>query len=107
MRYKVFEPILILGRDKFDGLDIRIKVRGGGRVSQLYAIRQAMGKSVIAYYQKCKFFLRKPSRGTKERETLQASFFFFHFFNNFIFKEQLMAVAGSKGKESLFLCMIK
>eukprot|EP01080_Neovahlkampfia_damariscottae_P009602 gene9602-1804_t len=52
LRYKVFEPILILGRDKFDGLDIRIKVRGGGRVSQLYAIRQAMGKSVVAYYQK-------------------------------------------------------
>jgi ribosomal protein S9 len=55
LRIKVFEPILLLGKDKFDGLDIRIKVRGGGRVSQLYAIRQAIGKSVVAYFQKCKY----------------------------------------------------
>lgn len=35
--------------DKFAGLDIRIKVTGGGHVSQVYAIRQAIAKGLIAY----------------------------------------------------------
>jgi small subunit ribosomal protein S16e len=53
LRYKLFEPVLVLGQDKFSGLDFRIRVVGGGKVSQLYAIRQAIGKGVVAYYQKC------------------------------------------------------
>lgn len=52
IRVKVFEPILIVGLDKFAGLDIRIRVAGGGHVSQVYAIRQALAKGLIAYYQK-------------------------------------------------------
>ncbi len=53
------------------GVDIRVRVRGGGQVSQIYgkfysygvlecfvfflsAIRQAISKSLVAYYQKCK-----------------------------------------------------
>ena len=40
LRMKVCEPLLILGTDKFKSLDIRVKVRGGGYVAQLYAIRQ-------------------------------------------------------------------
>ena len=35
------------------GVDIRVRVRGGGHVSQVYAIRQAISKSLVAYYQKC------------------------------------------------------
>lgn len=53
LRYKVFEPILLLGRDKVAGIDIRVRVRGGGYVSQIYAIRQAIAKGICAYYQKC------------------------------------------------------
>ncbi len=30
------EPILLLGREKFMGVDIRVRVRGGGSVSQIY-----------------------------------------------------------------------
>ncbi|KAF1352575.1 ribosomal protein S9 [Delphinella strobiligena] len=52
LRFKVYEPILILGLDKFAGVDIRVRVSGGGHVSQVYAIRQAIAKSIIAYYQK-------------------------------------------------------
>ncbi|KAK3648045.1 40S ribosomal protein S16 [Elasticomyces elasticus] len=52
LRFKVYEPVLILGLDKFDGVDIRVRVRGGGHTSQVYAIRQAIAKSIIAYYQK-------------------------------------------------------
>ena len=52
LRYKVFEPILLLGRERFANMDIRIRVKGGGYTSQIYAIRQAIAKSVVAYYQK-------------------------------------------------------
>ena len=52
LRLKVFEPVLIVGQDKFDNLDIRIRVKGGGITAQIYAIRSAIAKSVIAYYAK-------------------------------------------------------
>eukprot|EP00817_Percolomonadidae_sp_ATCC50343_P007344 CAMPEP_0117423538 /NCGR_PEP_ID=MMETSP0758-20121206/4135_1 /TAXON_ID=63605 /ORGANISM="Percolomonas cosmopolitus, Strain AE-1 (ATCC 50343)" /LENGTH=141 /DNA_ID=CAMNT_0005206773 /DNA_START=31 /DNA_END=456 /DNA_ORIENTATION=- len=52
LQYKLFEPILLLGKDKYAQVDIRIRVRGGGQVSQIYAIRQAISKALVAYYQK-------------------------------------------------------
>ncbi|KAL2112133.1 hypothetical protein VUR80DRAFT_8501 [Thermomyces stellatus] len=52
LRYKVYEPLLILGLDKFSQVDIRVRVSGGGHTSQIYAIRQAIAKALIAYYQK-------------------------------------------------------
>ena len=36
MRYKVFEPIYLLGRERFAKVDIRCRVSGGGHVSQIY-----------------------------------------------------------------------
>lgn len=42
----------MLGPDKFADVDIRVRVSGGGHTSQVYAIRQAISKSLIAYYQK-------------------------------------------------------
>ena len=52
MRLKVMEPILLLGQTRFEGLNIRVRVRGGGQNSQIMAIRQAIAKGVIAYAQK-------------------------------------------------------
>ena len=52
LRLKVMEPILLLGTPRFANVDIRIRVKGGGYTSQLYAIRQALGKSLVAFYQK-------------------------------------------------------
>jgi small subunit ribosomal protein S16e len=52
LRLKVYEPVLILGQDKFSNLDIRIRVKGGGLTSQIYAIRAAIAKSIVAYYAK-------------------------------------------------------
>ncbi|XP_060526796.1 small ribosomal subunit protein uS9 [Cylas formicarius] len=49
---KLQEPILLLGKDKFSEVDIRVRVNGGGHVSQIYAIRQAISKALVAYYQK-------------------------------------------------------
>jgi len=52
LRVKVYEPLLILGEDKFKGIDIRIRVRGGGYTSQIYAIRQCIAKALVAWTQK-------------------------------------------------------
>ena len=52
LRLKVWEPIFLLGAQRFQDLNIRVRVLGGGSTSQLIAIRQAISKSLIAYYQK-------------------------------------------------------
>ena len=52
MRMKVLEPILLVGQRRFEGLNVRVRVRGGGSCSQVLAIRQAIAKGLIAYYQK-------------------------------------------------------
>merc|ERR1719499_2757594 len=62
MRWKVLDPFLLLKNPKaanqpkrvFDELDIRVRVKGGGHVSQVYAVRQAIARGVVAYYQKFK-----------------------------------------------------
>merc|ERR1712076_81848 len=35
------------GKDRFADIDIRIRVKGGGHTSQIYAIRQALSKSLV------------------------------------------------------------
>ena len=57
LRLKVMEPILLLGDERFKHVDIRVRVKGGGHTSQVYAIRQAIAKSLVAYYQKCESHL--------------------------------------------------
>lgn len=52
LRIKVVEPILILGKERFADLDIRIRVTGGGYVSQIYAIRLALCRALVAFHQK-------------------------------------------------------
>merc|ERR1719228_46863 len=52
LSFKLQEPILLLGKDRFADIDIRIRVKGGGHTSQVYAIRQALSKSLVAYFQK-------------------------------------------------------
>ncbi|XP_073476351.1 small ribosomal subunit protein uS9 [Aquarana catesbeiana] len=52
LQYKLLEPVLLLGKERFAGVDIRVRVKGGGHVAQVYAIRQAISKSLVAYYQK-------------------------------------------------------
>merc|ERR1712031_103358 len=52
LRSKVWEPILLLGANRYSTVDIRIRVKGGGQVAQIYAIRQAVAKSLVVWYQK-------------------------------------------------------
>lgn len=84
-----------MGSEKFMGVDIRVRVKGGGHVSQIYgvcvcprvyvcacvqpvvvidasshtAIRQAISKSLVAYYQKCKWIHLR----WRERKTITSS----------------------------------
>lgn len=52
LRLKVYEPILLIGGNKFKDLNIKVRVKGGGAACQLYAVRQAISKAILAYYQK-------------------------------------------------------
>lgn len=52
LNWKIYEPVLVVGADKFSTVDIRVRVSGGGQTSQLYAIRQAIAKALVAYYAK-------------------------------------------------------
>ncbi len=36
LSYKLLEPVLLLGKDRFNGVDIRVRVKGGGHVAQIY-----------------------------------------------------------------------
>ena len=69
LKMKAVEPVLLLGAERFANLDIRITVKGGGRVAQIYgrkrsgiahslAIRQAISRAIVAFYQKCGWFGR-------------------------------------------------
>lgn len=42
-------------QEKFKGVDIRVRVSGGGHVAQIYAIRQAISKALVSFYQKCEY----------------------------------------------------
>ncbi|KAL9715891.1 40S ribosomal protein S16 [Leucoagaricus gongylophorus] len=52
LRFKVYEAVLVAGEDSFKEVDIRVRVKGGGHTSQVYAIRQAIAKALVAYYAK-------------------------------------------------------
>ena len=53
MRLKVYEPFLLVGKKNYENLDIHIRVKGGGQVAQIYAVRQAIAKALLAYNAKC------------------------------------------------------
>ena len=67
LRIKIFEPILILGVDKFKNLRIKVRVSGGGSVAQLYAARTAIAKGIVAWNQK---YVDEESKDEARREWL-------------------------------------
>ncbi|XP_036608386.1 40S ribosomal protein S16-like isoform X1 [Trichosurus vulpecula] len=52
LQYKLLEPVLLLGKEHFAGVDFQVRVKGGGHVTQIYAIRKSISKALVAYYQK-------------------------------------------------------
>lgn len=53
MRYKVFEPVLLVGNDKFKDVDIRVKVRGGGNTSQIFGEHFFVVSGVCVHMRGC------------------------------------------------------
>merc|ERR1711920_1007498 len=39
---------MLLGKNRTSSLDLRVRVKGGGHVSQMYAVRQAIDKATKA-----------------------------------------------------------
>jgi len=58
---------LLIGLDKFANVDIRVRVKGGGHTSQVYAIRQAIAKAIVSYYAK---FVDEQSKNELKRAYL-------------------------------------
>ena len=52
LRTKLYEPILVVGGKVFKRVTMRIRVRGGGPSNQVFAIRQAMARGIVAFHQK-------------------------------------------------------
>jgi small subunit ribosomal protein S16e len=52
LKAKLLELLRLLGDDRWKGLNIRLRVHGGGHVSQIYALRQAISKAIVAFNQK-------------------------------------------------------
>lgn len=52
LKLKALEPLLLLGKERFAELDVRITVRGGGYTGQIYAVRLALARVIVAFYQK-------------------------------------------------------
>ncbi|XP_059534742.1 small ribosomal subunit protein uS9-like [Myotis daubentonii] len=53
LQYRLLEPVLILSKERFAGVDVRVRVKGSGQVAQTYAIRQSFSKALVAYYHNC------------------------------------------------------
>ncbi|XP_036620495.1 40S ribosomal protein S16-like [Trichosurus vulpecula] len=54
LQYKLLEPVLLIGKECFAGVDIRVHVKGGGHAAEIYTIWQSISKALVAYYQKYK-----------------------------------------------------
>ena len=52
LKLKLFEPFLLLGNEKCGDIDIRVRVKGGGQVSRIYAVRQAISRGILRYFEK-------------------------------------------------------
>ncbi|KAL8589303.1 40S ribosomal protein S16 [Nucella lapillus] len=49
LRSKLGEPLLLLGAERFAGVDIRVRVKGGGHVAQVYASKKEIRDILIVY----------------------------------------------------------
>jgi len=49
MRMKLFEPLLLAGDKIRDTMDIKVKIKGGGIVSQAEAARTAIARALVTF----------------------------------------------------------
>ncbi len=48
-RWKMMEPLLLAGEEIANSVDIRVRVSGGGYMSQADAVRMAIARGLVAY----------------------------------------------------------
>jgi len=49
VQMKVLEPLWLAGEDTISNIDINVRVRGGGFMSQADAVRMAIGRALVEY----------------------------------------------------------
>lgn len=64
LRFKAFEPILIIGRQRLKNLDIRLRVRGGGNVAQIYGAQPLFSLLLLLFLLHC----HRPEPGSLEAD---------------------------------------
>jgi len=50
-KWKMLEPLLLAGRKLWESVDIKINVQGGGVMSQADAVRMAIARGLVEYFQ--------------------------------------------------------
>ncbi|XP_069375562.1 small ribosomal subunit protein uS9 isoform X1 [Paralichthys olivaceus] len=50
LQYKLLEPVLLLGKERFAAVDIRVRVKGGGHVAQIYGELTSVLSDVHCFY---------------------------------------------------------
>jgi len=50
-KWKMLEPLLLAGRKLWETVDIKINVQGGGVMSQADAVRMAIARGLVEYFQ--------------------------------------------------------
>jgi len=51
IRQRIMEPLVLLGDERWGSIDIDISVRGGGFMGQADAVRTAIARGLIAYFE--------------------------------------------------------
>ena len=95
LKLKLFEPFLLIGNDKFGDIDIRIRVKGGGQVSRIYAIRQAISRGILRYLEKY----------VNENEKIKLKEIFLNYDRNLLVSDSRMIESkkfGGRGARSRF-----
>uniref|UniRef100_A0A7J3ZLE7 Small ribosomal subunit protein uS9 n=1 Tax=Fervidicoccus fontis TaxID=683846 RepID=A0A7J3ZLE7_9CREN len=51
VRMKIMEPLMLAGREAWEKVDIHVNVRGGGFMGQAEAVRTAIARGLVEYFQ--------------------------------------------------------
>merc|ERR1712216_476639 len=93
LKLKLFEPFLLTKGDRFGDIYIRIRVKGGGQVSRIYAIRQAISRGILRYLEK------------NENEKIKLKEIFLNYDRNLLVSDSRMIESkkfGGRGARSRF-----
>jgi ribosomal protein S9 len=69
MTVQIQEPLLLLGKERFAGVDIRVRVKGGGRVAQIYGRPLNFAVTVLILEIYCRNFILQQNFWAKILDT--------------------------------------